>query len=700
MIELFRNGDPIERRTIRKWADLAPSIRLPSFQRNAVWNEARVELLWDSVTRRMPIGTLLFSRIIDANSSSLPDSPMGRTKPLEYAPSPLLLIDGQQRLTALKLGFTDYDDAQDCRLWIDLAPPKRKEVAARGRYCVCSRIHPWGVGVSVAKRREARRSIGQGDQNDDVCLSLRKTWPLNARVPVDAYSLIRRVLDNPDASPKWMDLLPPSFSPDEQALAETGETEGLESIVRGLRLLDTSFLVGLLVDIQTMEELGEAFSRLNSQGERMSAEELFFSALKLRWEQSRDLVARIVEDPDAGKLIPATKLVHLATRIALSNLKEPPLSLKGLHSDIDALTLAEFDSLERSTEGNLVPQLQLLLKEAGIGDQGGRLHSAMTVARRMLQYRDTSSQSDPGLPHTLLGQLHWRSWHTVAAWAERHCSVPGEIEEEGRLEAIRLVLLLHFFVPTGKALVSREAFRLVRDTSARQFPGRKIAASLLKEGLVSVQPVDPMEFRGWLSNENGSSRGGHLANEQHLLHLAQRHWLHAWYPKHDPTLYHSIDDLPYDVDHLMPDHAFDGRGGSWCQEFQRDAGALRNSVGNLRLWPREANRSDQAATPDAKLFLRDGSETTLVDEPLLQGKPCLFQTAGEVRSASFVLESQCGLWQRTCSEGHLKDWSNADRARALRQAVDERRASLYEMLWRLAGFGSWWNEVRQLSEVL
>lgn len=120
----------------------------------------------------------------------------------------------------------------------------------------------------------------------------------------------------------------------------------------------------------------------------------------------------------------------------------------------------------------------------------------------------------------------------------------------------------------------------------------------------------------------------------------------------------------------------------------------------MRLWPREANRSDQAATPDAKLFLRDAPDVLLAEEPLLEGQPCNFRTAGDVLRASSIPEDQRGIWLATCPVGPLKDWHSADRAAALRRAVDERRAQLYKILWDLAGFGAWWNEVRRLSEEL
>lgn len=709
MATLFEGGNSIETLTVAEWGRHAAlpnsSIGLPAFQRSTTWNERRVELLWDSVTRGFPIGAFLFARPSDFTASMhvapwkpLAAGPMSPTTRLAHCPTPLLLIDGQQRLTSLQLGFRPFRDENATRLWIDLAPPVNKEARKRGRFRLCSRVHPWGTGASVSRRREARLQIGRANDMDDTDTSLRMTWPVDARAPVDAAELIERVIGAPPhISPIWNDLLPAHFQRElpELVRQEVNGLEGIQQVVAGVLQLKRVRLVGMLIEnLVDIEALGEAFARLNSQGVPMSQEELFFSALKVRWPESSDLVADIVEDPEAGKLLPATKIVHLATRIVVS-------VSRGTRRDVDALTLDEFVELEGRPEIAFIPRLKDLLAENGLAEGRGRMHAALACARAILQYRQTPDRSDPGLPRTLLGHLHWRSWHAVAAWAERHSVGPEEVDETSRLEAMRLIILLHFFVKTDAGSVSRVAFEAARAGAAERFPGTLIAASLLREGLISVVPFDPKAFREWLRNEGdeGKCRATwpRLANEEHLLHWAQRYWLHDWYPRYDPTLYHSMDDLPFDIDHIMPGDSFDGRGANWCQEFTRDANALRSSIGNLRIWPRDANRHDQARTPDLKLFLDSEPGMPLVDEPLLTGRPCAFRAAGVVRMASLVDEDQRVTWLKASQASSLKDWSDPDRAVALRQAIDERRARLYESLWRNLDFGTWWDEVRERS---
>lgn len=708
MAVLFENGKTIEVLTVSEWGHLVAtstlSIGLPAFQRSPTWNERRVELLWDSIIRGFPIGALLFVRPSDqAAWKPLAPAPMGYTTRLADQPAPLLLIDGQQRLTSLQLGFRPFRDEDASRLWIDLAPPIRdnKEARKRGRFRLCTRVHPWGVGTSVASRRDARARINRAADLDDTDISLQETWPIDARAPVDTAQLIKLVLrDSDNLSSTWKQLLPDNFPIEPELVRQVGEEPGgIQQVCRDLLRLKNDCMVGICIkNPGDVEDLGEAFSRLNSQGVPMSQEELFFSALKVRWSKSNNVVADIVEDPEAGKLLTATKIVHLATRIAVSD-------STGIRRDVDVLTLDEFKNLELNSEIQLIPRLKELFTTNGYVGEKGRLLAALTCARKILQYRP-SFVSDPGLPHVLLGHLHWRSWHAVAAWADRQKLTPGEVGELDRAEVLRLILFLHFFVPTDAGRVSRLAFDKVRQPSSKEFPGVLIAASLLREDLVGIRPPDPLTFRKRLSNEGEEGKGRAtwplLANENHLLHWAQRRWLHDWYPRYDPTLYHSVDDLPFDLDHIMPNDYFDGR---WrvtrpCQEFCWDGAALRGSIGNMRIWPREANRHDQAIAPDAKLFLHSEKSALLVDEPLLTGRPCAFRVAGDVRMASLIQEDQRADWLRASQATHPKDWSDSERALALRRAVDERRARMYESLWHDLEFGSWWERVCELSEEL
>jgi hypothetical protein len=117
---------------------------LPALQRGAVWKVRQIEEVWDSIMRGFPIG---------AFTISLPDAALGRQdfkhQPpvLSRKPATHLLLDGQQRATAIALAFDAIwlrkDNQAKGALWIDIsAPPKENE--RQFVFRVLTRAHPWG----------------------------------------------------------------------------------------------------------------------------------------------------------------------------------------------------------------------------------------------------------------------------------------------------------------------------------------------------------------------------------------------------------------------------------------------------------------------------------------------------------------------------------------------------------------------------
>ena len=89
--------------------------QLPPIQRNAVWNVAQIERLWDSILRGFPIGSLLLAnREIGSTARNLIDSNQHISDAEGY-----FLLDGQQRTRFILLGFAPTTSS---RLWIDLDP--------------------------------------------------------------------------------------------------------------------------------------------------------------------------------------------------------------------------------------------------------------------------------------------------------------------------------------------------------------------------------------------------------------------------------------------------------------------------------------------------------------------------------------------------------------------------------------------------
>ena len=76
-----------------------PRLALPSFQRDAVWDERHVELLWDSMLRGFPVGAILLARGRNADTRHLQLSRMDVAKATGHSG------DGQQRQNGHRLAL-------------------------------------------------------------------------------------------------------------------------------------------------------------------------------------------------------------------------------------------------------------------------------------------------------------------------------------------------------------------------------------------------------------------------------------------------------------------------------------------------------------------------------------------------------------------------------------------------------------------
>ena len=190
------------------------SVDLPALQRGYVWKFHQVEALWDSILREMPIGSLLLAKFESKNETQA----QGDTLP-DY-----FLLDGQQRATAIGLGFaspwlenmeTPSENSNrysatpplDLALWLDLADPEPPDNDKALKFRLLTRSHPWGYSrrdnsrLSARDRNEALACFKRALENAQLGfeqyqypnLPVRYTWPWDAVLPVPFPLLVLAV---------------------------------------------------------------------------------------------------------------------------------------------------------------------------------------------------------------------------------------------------------------------------------------------------------------------------------------------------------------------------------------------------------------------------------------------------------------------------------------------------------------------------
>jgi hypothetical protein len=136
-----------------------------------------------------------------------------------------------------------------------------------------------------------------------------------------------------------------------------------------------------------------------------------------------------------------------------------------------------------------------------------------------------------------------------------------------------------------------------------------------------------------------------VTTKQQLLFYAQREWVVKWFPDYDPTNPDGLEDTnnPWDLDHIHPRRYMNA-----LRSIPQVLKDWHTAIGNLRVWPLEANRADQVNSPKQKL--------EYVSTEARYG----MSTCAAVREASFVADDCRDLWIHCVPEdGPLQYLSNS-----------------------------------------
>lgn len=703
-----RSGD---RNGLRLW--------LPTFQRDAIWDPERIEVLWDSLFRGFPVGSLLFIPYggIEGSDESSDSSTGEKARLVGSDPGKgagaatdvprrgdYFLIDGQQRSLAIALGFRRYavDNGDRLRLWLNLrkAGRPRSSRDVRFDFRVTSTSHPWGAHSTLPQRRRAEElagapsATGPSDHPD-----LERTWPAGPAgkvFPIPVSELLRAAQQQEPLT--WERVV---------RMAPMGLRDQLPDLDDGglLRLADLHHASqGALtqeIPVQVIgkraslspEHLHLLFQRLNVQGVSMTSEELFFSGLKLHWPDAYSLVWDIYEDEQTGRFLKPTKIVHAATRLAIRRLTRKGKNDAYGGRDIPALNLKRFKRL-LDESGNLshgfLTELETSLRDDALPEHG--LQPQLRQARRLLEYRSDHSD-DPGFPRPLLARLNWRIWHTLVVWLDAGGNPSDDPEDESRAEILRYAAMQHFFARSSRSQkVTTVPADLVCEFTDR-FPGKNIYEGFQDAGRSWLDPeriLSPGEYEALIYGiTDDSMAGGLLRREKDLLLWTQRRWVSAWFPDYDPTQPDRARDLPYDFDHIVPLSSFDRRSvqvdPAVKEEFLTTKDRVGTGIGNLRVWPKSANRSDSDKSLADKRLLEEG------DKPLDKDLAAALelQTHGELRRASLIPDENLELWRAADrGRGGPREW-DPPRVEAFRKAALARRASIYRMFFEGLDFAEW-----------
>lgn len=710
---------------------------LPALQRGAVWKAGKVEAFWDSLIRGFPIGSFLLSPYDERLGHA--EYKLGSNAAEINHVNRFHLLDGQQRATAVAIGFLDvwtssqYIDGPV--LWIDLGNSSPNGDRAF-LFRLLTRSHPWGYSARDPETRLTHAHIRSALSNfrkvaldptaRGATLPLQFAWPWDAVCPMPVSILLKAaahddwhaellrlllklpmwnddatVIDGSNIVAQWEKALEGEFRARLEwviaALREELRTRTIPAIIMRERPLPLA-----LQEVNSDERSGQSvdavetlFVRINTAGVPLSAEDLIYSSLKAVWPG-----ATVALESLLGKqrivapehMVTFLYRLHLAFSEGRNNDKAP------LTPDVAAFRTALKDTaklnafqdfvVQRARLGTIT-QLFDLVRLTGVDDKsawklpptlaagifsGGKglellFISAAWILRlekagiRIAQLSAKQQRRSLGFLVAMAEFAELPEQCVTRLWDALHSLADDKLLPDFfNAKRYQLLLPIHnggpVMLPLVPPAVLAEVIRCRVTGGQKGFPGPNHADFWRSESVwqhYSTRLV-PDNFsqlesglREWLHGQKLDGKESDTADEatlterrrlawkkffdrlwdkRALVDYAQRGWLMRWFPDYDPTLPGQMEDVnrPWDYDHIHPQ-------GLLCNEMP---GAIRDwhrSLGNLRAWPLELNRSDQKDAPADKL-------NTAPDQ---DDRNFGMNAGTDVRKASFIDEDQ--EWQ-------------------------------------------------------
>lgn len=616
-------------------------VDLPTVQRGFVWKPSQIENLWDSLLRGYPVGSFVLS--------------CGRGTDTSRA-TQLDLLDGQQRATAICLGFGNpafRRSAESARIFIDLESPKLED-NRKYLFRAITKSHPWGYqSGDNSKPLDAdaiRKALDLYGVRDHLDEPLDRFFPYDAVFPLPFELFLntarngageRALLGSLENSPHWdavVRLWKGKLERQTAGKKEVGLTtlEEVRKRILGIydevvRLLDVKEgrrIPALYLDFQAIlsegtrrqEEVGGAaaagadgssgdpredeietlFVRLNAGGTPLRGEELNYSILKAKLDP---LMQEKVEKACAGLFTPA-RFITIAFRLfqlcrgkgardAISMKIKPKQFQKTMTEEADAF-------------GSFLAELVELEVQSG--------KTLLEYVKELLVYHERKNPA--GLPYLVASRLSESAPEVMFMLLYRIKKIGDRFSPmtDPRLHR-RMLGMVTLFAWFGKGEKLRDHARLLANVwpaalqDAAVFWSSATVQRAMLEGalpglpaltqLEKVQTVlRPSKSDTWSRLEKASGVAASLLkrffNNRELVLYAQRKALLDWF---EERLYLMEDtNVPFDWDHIFPNRYVKGKKG--VPRILRES---YNTNGNFRAWPYPLNRGDQDVLPSVKL---------------------------------------------------------------------------------------------------
>ena len=579
--------------------DVNSKFKIPNIQRGLVWKSMQMELLWDSILRGFPIGSML---VLDKDGNGEGD-----------------ILDGQQRANAIITGFNKNEILGDKKptniLWLDLNYKGSESDKERRKYGIrlTNASHPWGYDengnkLSANNRRDSlRKALGE-----DYSHRRKSDWDIRQFVPhyycknpdflpIPLAILVSAAKDkdisNSDSikvfketvasdinefskySPQWKELY-------ERDILAFINNQANEEFLHPFFELNNYCIVFNFVD--NNDDIEILFNRVNSRGTQMTNAELAYATIKHYGAKLCNCldIGQIIKEKSKGIML-EQNLAQILFRYCFSENNK-------ISGEINASKIREKALIDESEKDSDIEINNL--RKMFSGDS----RTLDNIIKRTKEILLTSPDVDCGLPNFLLAEIATKNPNLIILL---FCIIEKQKHLKDRFvqaivfylycfsvnnEPVRLI----FEKVSGCDNIKEETIiDILRDSISREWcypivSSFKDFPALNDAELSSSWNIDKYsDAEGFtvfkLLFTYGNKEG------LFMLKYAQRRFYKEVFGDYDPSNKEHWDEInrPWDHDHIIPQNWISD--GIWknCQS------AWINSMGNIADIPYEENRS-------------------------------------------------------------------------------------------------------------
>jgi hypothetical protein len=365
-------------------------IKLPLYQREAVWSDGRICALWDTLLRGFPLPSLLFIRgkglSRELQHSKLTPSGKSVDNINNYFDNYYDILDGQQRIAAINMVYS-YKEDHTVRLWIDLGQhyDSNKIHPLKFKYAIlaCNKVFPFGYDVNanseyefdVLSDNDLRRIWDRIQKNQRYRhlakkpfydLKLDNTCPFKAGCPVPLDELVKLVSDGIETKKELLifqinELAEKYFDIYKELLNAPTDVnqQTISNVAEGLLRLKQYKIAIQLYDLDIDDSSQEndyiLYERIGRSGIQITNRQLAVSEIMLHLgKEGANAVASFQESGNLQHLLDREEIIHGLARVAYAivslqddNLQLSEANLLKDENDLVNLTTERLKSIKK-----------------------------------------------------------------------------------------------------------------------------------------------------------------------------------------------------------------------------------------------------------------------------------------------------------------------------------------------------------------